>query len=300
MNEVFTNDRMNIVVAVNDKFVKPLKVMLFSLAENTKRNLDIYLMFCDLSAENRKQLSSFVSSRCHGTLHEVRVDKKAFREHDASHSMFSIETFYRLFIPYILPDGIERALWLDADMVINGNIDEFYDFAFGADGKQLLVACWNDRDREKLTQYKARLGEDLEADSYFNSGVLLFNVPAIRDAMQFEQIMEFWIKNQEKLIFLDQDMINCLMGTRTELKDSTIYNNQAHADEDAEEQMKVAKVIHYITYRKPWLLYYEGKGDKIYWNYAKKCGFGFENLTYKLCHGPVMVIYAIYKKLRYS
>lgn len=291
---------MNIVVAVNDKFIKPLKVMLYSLGQNTNRNLDIYLMYCDLSDRNRIVLSGFVQKRCHGKLHEVPVDAKAFREHDAEKSMFSVETFYRLYIPYILPKEVDRALWLDADMVVNGNIDTFYDSDFGENKDKLLVACWNERDRKKLYGYKERLGEDLKADAYFNSGVLLFNIPAIREAMSFEEIMSFWLKNQKKLDFLDQDMINCLMGTRTELKDSTEFNNQAHADEDAVEQLKKAKIIHYITYRKPWLLYYEGKGDKIYWNYAKKCGFGFENLTYKLCHGPVMVVYAIYKKIRYS
>ncbi len=292
-------DGMNVVVAVNDKFADPLKVMLYSLAQNTERSIIVYLMYCDLSEHARKEFSEFIHSRCHGTLREVRVDEKAFREHQADQSMFSIETFYRLFIPYLLPDEVSRALWLDADMVINGNIDDFYDSKFGEDGKSLLVACWNERDRNKLSGYQERLGEDLKADSYFNSGVLLFNIPAIREAMSFEEIMKFWLKNQKKLDFLDQDMINCLMGMRTELKDSTIYNNQAHADGNAREQLEKAKVIHFISYRKPWLLYYEGEGAAYYWKYAKTCGFMMQYLSYCILHRPVMAIYWIYKKVRY-
>ena len=257
-------------------------------------------MYCDLSKKNREKLSSFMEKRCHGTIHEVLIDEKAFREHNAEKSMFSIETFYRLFIPYVLPKKIDRALWLDADMVINGNIDDFYDLPFGEDGNQLLVACWNKRDQMKFEQYKSRLGEDLKANSYYNSGVLLFHIPAIREALSFDEIMSFWVKNQKKLDFLDQDIINCLMGTRTELKDSTIYNNQAHADENAEEQLRQARIIHYITYRKPWHLYYEGLGDKFFWNYAKKCGFFLQYLNYRLLHKPVMMIYNIYKKIRYG
>ena len=324
---------MNIVAAVNDKFVKPLKVMLYSLACNTERELKIYLMYCDLSEKNIVILQRFVQEKCHGQLIPVPVDQNAFREHDATKSMFSVETFYRLFIPYLLPEDVNRALWLDADMIVCGNIDDFYDSSFywpeetgcGEDsecaqqnsksgrtmheqasfsrqvpGKEaFLVAAWNDRDREKFHEYKERLGEDLKTDAYFNSGVVLYNIPAIRRRLTSEEIMEFWHTRQPKLKFLDQDILNCLFGTETILKDSTIYNNQAHADEDAKEQLEKARVIHYITYRKPWKLYYEGSGDRIFWNYARKCGFMGEYLGYRLLHGPVMVVYRIYKRVRY-
>jgi len=307
---------MNIVAAVNDKFVKPLKVMLYSLACNTERELKIYLMYCDLSEKNIAILARFVREQCHGELLPVRVDQEAFREHDATKSMFSVETFYRLFIPYMLPENVERALWLDADMVVCGNIDDFYDSSFhwleetacgeisegarqsaksgwAAGQEALLVAAWNDRDRKKFHEYKERLGEDLRSNAYFNSGVVLYNIPAIRRRLAPEEIMEFWHTRQPKLKFLDQDILNCLFGTETILKDSTIYNNQAHADEDAKEQLEKARVIHYITYRKPWKLYYEGSGDRIFWNYARKCGFMGEYLGYRLLHGPVMVGYGI-------
>lgn len=291
---------MNIVVAVNDNFVYPLKVMLYSLACNTERELKVYLMYCDLSERGLRSLKDFVGARCHGRLHEIRVSAEAFREHDAAHSMFSVETFYRLFIPYMLPKEIERALWLDADMVVCGNIEEFYDSEFGEDGQAKLVAAWNDRDKKKYHEYKERLGEDLKADSYFNSGVVLYNIPAIRETLSLEEIMEFWHTRQGKLKFLDQDMLNCLLGTDTVLKDSTLYNNQAHADEDAETQLKQARVIHYITYRKPWKLYYEGSGDRIFWKYAKECGFYGKYMQYRLLHRPVMAVYRIYKRVRYG
>ena len=326
---------MNIVAAVNDKFVNPLKVMLYSLACNTERKLKVYLMYCDLSDKNLAYLGEFVRERCHGELIPIRVDQDAFREHDATKSMFSVETFYRLFIPYMLPENVKRALWLDADMVVCGNTDDFYDSSFEwkplgednsgrtnaseeensgcrqtaemrdtTDGKNaeqeaLLVATWNDRDRRKYHEYKERLGNDLKANSYFNSGVVLYNIPAIRRRLTSEEIMDFWHTRQPKLKFLDQDILNCLFGTETILKDSTIYNNQAHADEDAKEQLEKARVIHYITYRKPWKLYYEGSGERIFWNYAKKCGFMGGYLGYRLLHGPVMVVYKIYKKVRY-
>lgn len=288
---------MNIVVAVNDKFIKPLKVMLYSLARNTDRELTVYLMYHDLSEKNRSILERFVRERYHGEMIAIKVDADAFREHDASHSMFSVETFYRLLIPYMLPDTVERALWLDADMVVNGDVDAFYDSSFD---RAMLIAAWNDRDKKKFQEYKERLGEDLKASGYFNSGVVLYNIPAIRAKITLDEIMSFWRTRQPKLKFLDQDILNCLFGTETILKDSTIYNNQAHADEDAGAQLAKAHVIHYVTYRKPWKLYYEGAGDGIYWKYAKDCGFVTQYWAYRLLHGPVMVVYGIYKKIRYG
>lgn len=291
---------MNIVVSVNDHFLFPLEVMLFSLAQNTKQALEVYLLYHDLSVGGREKLKAFVQGKCHGTLHEIMVDGKAFREHDASKSMFSTETFYRLFIPYLLPENVDRALWLDADMVINGNIDDFYESDFGEDGRSMLIASWNDRDRKKLSQYKDRLGEDLKTESYFNAGMLLFHLPAIRERISAEEIMNFWLANQKKLKFLDQDIINCLMGEYAILKDGAIYNNQAHYDPDAVTELAKAKVIHFVTYRKPWKLYYEGDGDGYFWKYAKNAGFVQKYLIYLLLHKPVMVIYRIYKLLRYG
>ena len=36
------------------------------------------------------------------------------------------ELYYRLLAPYLLPEEMERILYLDADIIINGSLREFY------------------------------------------------------------------------------------------------------------------------------------------------------------------------------
>ena len=292
-------ENMNVVVSVNDGFLFPLKVMLFSLSENTERFLEVYLLYHDLSKKGRSSLERFVEEKCHGCVHAILMDGKLFREHDAARSMFSTETFYRLMIPYVLPENVERALWIDGDVIFKGNPEDFYDTK-AQEQPAALVAAWNDRDRKKLWEYKERLGEDLKTESYFNAGVLLFFPEVIRQRLSAGEIVEFWKRNQKKLLYLEQDILNCLLGPETILKDATIYNNQAHSDEDAKEQLETARVIHYVSYRKPWKLYYEGAGDGYFWDCAIRAGYGVRSFAWHGLRGPTMLIYGLYKRIRYG
>ena len=276
----------------------PLKVMLFSLAKNTKRDLVIYLLYCDLAEDKRIEIENFVQQYCHGVVRSILVEQGIFREHDASKSMYSIEAFYRLLIPYILPNDVERVLWLDADVIINDVIDEFYDSQFGENGDALLVACWDEKDKVKIPEYKERLG--IKIDYYFNSGVILFNVPEIRKYISKKEINDFWIKKQKILYFPDQDILNCLMGEKTIYKSAKEYNNLCHLEENGESKLLHAKIIHYAFFMKPWLLYYEGKGEKPFWNYAKKCGYKKQYILYRIMHKPTLLVYQIYKRVRYG
>ncbi|MBR4083962.1 MAG: glycosyltransferase family 8 protein [Lachnospiraceae bacterium] len=289
---------MNIAVSVNNKFVMPLKVMLFSLAQNTERDLVIYLLYCDLDENKRIEIEKFVQQYCHGVVRSILVEQGIFREHDASKSMYSIEAFYRLLIPYILPNDVERVLWLDADMVVYDEIDEFYDSQFGTSGEAMLVACWNEKDKVRIPEYKERLG--IKTDYYFNSGVILFNIPQIRKHISKEEINDFWIKNQKILYYPDQDILNCLMGEKTVYKSATEYNNLSHLEENGERELLQAKIIHYAFFMKPWLLYYEGKCEKPFWNYAKQCGYKMHYIFYCIMHKPTLFVYKIYKRVRYG
>ena len=291
------DNRMHIATSVNNAFVMPLKVMLYSLAENTAKDLHIYLLYNDLNDRNRESIRKFVSKYCHAVLHEVLIDGSLFRNCIDPKSRFPVETCYRLLLPYIPELSVEKVLWLDADVVVCKNIDDFYDA--DTNGDYLTATClFGKGDSERRILHKQRLNIPQE-QKYFNPGVLVFHLPEIRGDFSLQQILDFCHQNKEKLTFLDQDVLNFLMGHKTLFFDEYIYQNLEHL---TGERIKDARLIHYITFMKPWELYYQGDRFALscFWNYARKCGFKLNYAVFLIGYNICKVVYPLYLKIRYN
>ena len=259
-----SDNRMNVAVSVNSAYIMPLKAMLLSLAQNTDKKLHIYLLYCALNVSERKEVRAFVEGKCHGVLYEVFVDDKLFIKYPYAKSLWSVEIFFRLLLPYILDSDVEKILWLDADIIVCGNVDSFYDTDMG---RHYLCAA-PDYSRNDLAK---RLNLD-SGQTYFNSGVLIMNLPMIRADIPQEQLFGFMVRNRERMRFPDQDILNLVMGHNVMLFDELIYNNQGHLHGKV---TKDARVIHYILPAKPWKVYYYGDryAASCFWRYAVQCGF---------------------------
>ena len=86
-----------------------------------------------------------------------------------------MESFYRLVLPEILPEEIERILYLDVDIVVNHSLKELYHTEF--DGNA-LCACPEPFSGIGVFQYRDEMFQEhvREGFTYFNSGVLLMNL----------------------------------------------------------------------------------------------------------------------------
>lgn len=296
--------RMNVAVAISPVYVGPLKVMLRSLAMNTGRELHIFLLHSGLDAAALGSIGSFVEKECHGMLHVVPVDAGLFEDYlGCIAGVLPVEVYYRLLLPYVLEPGIERILWMDSDMVVCGDIDGVYDTDMGC--RYLCAAP--DRDGR---EHAARLGFPA-GQAYFNSGLLLLNLPAIRNDISREQMFEFLASNyEEKIRLSDQDTLNCLLGHNALMLDERIYNNQNHL---YGKVARDARVIHFVQNIKPWKVYYCGDryAASCFWEFAQGCGFKrgaffpAGNAVGRVLF-PVYErmksgrLYAVYHKLRYG
>ena len=112
---------MNILMAINDKYSRPAKVMLTSLClNNTFEEHHVYLLHSSLSQKVIDDLvESLAAYNCEVV--PVFVDNKLFENLPVSHH-FSIETYYRFLMQTMVPENVDRILWLDADMVVKGSL----------------------------------------------------------------------------------------------------------------------------------------------------------------------------------
>lgn len=255
---------MNIAVSVNRNFIIPLKVMLFSLYENIKtkeNNLNIFFLNSDLERKDIENIKQFINKKLNAKLYVINIDEPLFST-SLNNKEISKETYNRILLPYILPPKVKKVLWLDADLVVNGDICDFYN----TDIKDYFLLAIEEPRPDRIRE----LGLPLE-QKHFNAGVMVLNIEKICSEISKETMIEYIRVNGSKLKFMDQDVLNVFMGGNTLFWQDDTYNNVHHCNEV--NNLDNARIIHYITYMKPWKYYYDGYGRDYFWSYAEKCGY---------------------------
>ena len=69
--------------------------------------------------------------------------------------------------------------------------------------------------------------DNYEAEAYFNSGVLVMNLAAMRSAVQPERIYTYAREHADLLILPDQDILNGLYGAQILEVDDSLWNYDA-------------------------------------------------------------------------
>jgi lipopolysaccharide biosynthesis glycosyltransferase len=167
-------------------------------------------------------------------------------------------TYYRLFFTEILPDHIDRIIYLDGDMIITGSLDELWN----KDLSGYAVGAVTDMS-ESIHDY-ARLGYDRTL-GYFNAGMLLINLKYWRDHCVLDNFMAVINHHPEKIKYHDQDVLNiCFKENKKKLdfkwnfQDGFIYKPEFMEMDVEKYKDQIDKaltdqvVIHYTSAAKPW------------------------------------------------
>lgn len=275
--------QINVAVAVNQTFEKYLYVMLASLLENNKgQDLHIFLMSADFTDSQISRLHDFIE-RYGQKLYPISIGADVFPEELPATQMIPVETYFRLALPDLLPEGLDRVLYLDTDLIINQPLSEFYhmdfeDKSFCACRDVSTVVIQNTQKSELFAQLR-----DKPDFVYFNAGVLLMNLEKLRKQVNLKYFIEQGLKLREYLRFQDQDLLNYLFygdvrivaAEKYNLFARTAYNSGFGYAKVKEETV----IIHYAGPPKPWRheeVRYEL--ERFWWEYAKKTPYYTELL----------------------
>lgn len=210
MIEFLNSKRMtmlNVVFASDDNYVPFLSIAIFSLLKNNANDFDeisIFVLDDDISDENKTKVSNlFKDYDCSISFIETKkLDEMDFNvlglERNLNKS--SLTTYARLFMSTLLPENIDKVLYLDCDALIvdsykelwNLNISDYY-CAGVLDGINTAV--------------KEKLGFKKE-ENYINAGFLLVNLKKWREENVEEKFIKFMVENQHRFYQHDQGVIN--------------------------------------------------------------------------------------------
>ena len=117
-----------IVLSANDKFSPYLDIMIRSMIANTspEREYDIIILYNDISEKNQHLISMAARDKQNISIRFIRVCEYFDAGKLFVDQHLSVETYYRLIIPEIMPDYY-KILYLDCDMVADHDVAELYD-----------------------------------------------------------------------------------------------------------------------------------------------------------------------------
>lgn len=265
---------MNILTALNRKYIPYTAIMLASLGINEKEHVDAYLLNSELTSEDmediRKALSAYDIE-----VHSIAVDRQKFSDRLPHNAQWSIETYYRLMMLELLPDSVDRALYLDGDMVINKSLSELYHAEF-EDAE--IIACDDKSGLNTPESYGPKHNEMFKEAyengyRYFNAGVMLLNIEEMRKKYSFQTYLDAIEAWDYKMEAPDQDILNWVHWKKVAYVDCMVYDLFARVAHNAQityEEVKEGTAIVHFAGAKPW-----DNGnfhfdiERLWWDYAK-------------------------------
>ncbi len=254
-----------IFFSTDDNYAPYLGVALKSLVDNVSKDYlcKIYVLTTELSSFNRHTLQHCANGS-NIELEFVNVQKALDQIGTKLHlrDYYSNATYYRFFIADLFPQ-YSKALYLDCDIVIRGDVSELYNIELG---DKLLGAVREETVYQTpvFRDYVERVLE-IPCDSYFNAGILSLNLNEFRRLDVFGEFVKLLGKRRFE-VAQDQDYLNVIAYGNT-VRIGIEWNKPPVPDEVL--GTAAPKLAHFTLTRKPWN--YDGilYGD-IFWEYALK------------------------------
>lgn len=182
---VYKNKKSVIAMACTRNYYQYLYTWVYALTrENYYRKL--YLII-----EDDKLNLPFIN------IEYININKIPLNPEGANYNTgYSKASMARLYLANLIPE--DKVLYLDTDLIVRKNLDELWSISMD----DHYVAGVIDQGAKKFLTPNL----PVDADTYINSGVTLFNLKKIREDNMVEKLDKFI--NENKLYCPDQDTIN--------------------------------------------------------------------------------------------
>ena len=267
---------MDILVTVDRNYLHPLAVMLKSLALHHRGTpVRVFVLHRSLLPEDFEALNRAVA--------EPGLKLVSLPAGDSllagapTTDRYPLEMYDRIFAARYLPQDLDRVLYLDPDLVVNGPLDDLW--ALDLEDNWFAAASHVAKGLEFLNA--VRLQSETPGP-YINSGVLLMNLPLLRREQQLQPVMDYVEEHRHTLFLPDQDVISALYSDKILRLNPYRYNMterlfaaaklSPRGEMDLNWVWENSRIIHYCGRNKPWKDNYLGQLDQFYHTYAQMLG----------------------------
>ena len=256
--------RIPIFYACDDNFVKYTIVSLNSMIKNAskKEKYKIYVLHTYITDVMKNKLlelqnENFKITFCDVTSHlESIYDRLPIRDY------YSKTTYYRLFIAEMFPE-YEKAIYIDSDTIVQGDISELYaidigDNYLGGCHEQAMVQV------DAFGTYAEQV-VGVSRHNFFNAGMVVINCAQFREHGVLDRFIEY-LHDYNFVVTQDEDYLNLICKDRVYWLDQR-WNTEIFGE--IGYPIEEANILHYIMTSKPWH-YDDCRHGDIFWKYAEE------------------------------
>lgn len=254
---------IDIVFASDANYVMPLAVAMCSTAVNSSvnRSLRFHVLQSGIGPELRAKVERSVKRAAsrHTEIHWLDTPMHRIAGFKVNHAHLSALTFARLLIPDLLPASVDKALYLDADIVVNEDVGELWDRDLG--GRSI----WAARDAIGFVSRPGGISNFRELGipenaHYFNAGVLLINVAKWRMEDTGHRLLDYLEVHRDIVQWVDQEALNAVLWNdwgeleyRWNSQIAWRRYRQGIAVPNWTPDYSRRSIVHFATSEKPWL-----------------------------------------------
>lgn len=234
---------LNIAFCVDNNYVNHLIVTLYSLLKNNQsEKIRVHIVAPDLTTESKAAINLLKEFHSEFAVSYHTVDPALVSGFSITMDYISSVTYYRLLLAEIIPKSVDTLLYLDADIVVHGNLKKLFDADLGNSYAAAVPDIYLDKDEA----YKQKI--DLRTATYNNAGVMLLNLKKMRE----DGITKKMVANAKRKAheYQDQDAINITFGNVVALDRE--YNYQIKDKQYDILPNEPMTILHYSGSLKPW------------------------------------------------
>lgn len=275
-SERHTGTPMHIVCAADQNYIAHTATMLHSLwTAHPGVSIHVHFMHApELPMALRQRLDGMVR-KLGMTLHWVVVEDQLMAGLSGQGYIPPV-VWYRIFMPRLLPD-LDRVIYLDSDVLVVDSLLPLWQLDLA---DNYFAAVTN-----AVPDYFAHRAEELGLPgpgSYFNAGVAVWNLAALRGTAFIDEVLDCWHQHRDELRWLEQDILNRLyhqrrlpLHPRWNCQNGIYYGSwgvQLFAPNEVSEALETPAIIHFEggVWAKPWHLLSPHPLRGLYWKHRRQ------------------------------
>lgn len=262
---MYKEDIIHVILAADENYAEFVSVVIVSLLHTNKQFsvVHVHLLANEVSPDTIEKIKSHLPAN-RGELHVYNISDLQQRLGIEVPKTIAISSYARLFMADLLPNDLDRVLYLDCDIVVSGNIQSFWSVPLDDN----YVAGVRDTLPDNSAKIDIGLANDAE---YLNAGVLLINLKLWREEKISQKFIDFLYAHNGHVHHHDQGIINAvchnrklIVHPRYNLASNYLshpywllkqQNKPFYSEEDVCDAKQQPAILHFTEgfYNRPWV-----------------------------------------------
>ncbi len=261
-----------VFLTINSSYAPYAAAAIHSLIQHSdkKRYYRIIILHDGLNLANRLRLRGLVTDNC--AIQFKKITRSLYLRAVVTYcskrkgmgDFFSAAVYYyRFFIPLLFP-LYEKAVYIDSDTILRGDIGKLFDMEMDDN----VVMAMVDPKVTVIPEFRDYVDKAVGVphSEYVNDGVMLMDLKKMRKMKYLSTMVEMIKKYDADLVAPDQDYLNVILQGKI-----GHFGPEWNAEPTAEFDDSTM-LVHFNLFNKPWH-YKNVPGEKIFWNAARGTGF---------------------------